>query len=78
MARPGELVARWGKRERDVLLDWGGDGVGKSDGSWLHSWLSWHKGFDGTFLAELEARGFDLTTLRISVKRKSPVPRGGK
>ena len=70
-AQPGELKARWSKRERDVLMEWGGAGADKSDGSWLNSWLSHHKGFDGTFLAELEARGYDPTTLRVSMKRKS-------
>jgi hypothetical protein len=70
-ASAGELKARWSKRERDVLMEWGGVGADKSDGSWLHSWLSYHKGFDGTFLAELDRRGYDVTTLRISVKRKT-------
>lgn len=67
----GELKARWSKRERDVMMEWGGSGADKSDGSWLNSWLSYHKGFDGTLLEELEARGYDVTTLRISVKRKT-------
>jgi hypothetical protein len=67
----GELKARWSKRDRDVLMEWGGSGADKTDGSWLNSWLSHHKGFDGTFLAELEQRGYDVTTLRISVKRKT-------
>lgn len=69
-AQPGELKARWSKRERDVLMEWGGAGADSSDGSWLNSWLSYHKGFDGTFLNELEARGYDMSTLRITVKRK--------
>lgn len=70
-AKPGELKARWSKRERDVLMEWGAAGADKLDGSWLNSWLSHHRGFDGTFLAELEARGYDLTTLKISVKQKA-------
>lgn len=70
-ARPGELKARWSARERDVVMEWGAAGADKSDGSWLNSWLSYHKGFDGTMLKELEARGYDLTTLRFSIRRKS-------
>lgn len=54
-----------------MLLDWGGAGADKSDGSWLNSWLSFHHGFDGTFINELEARGYDIATLRISVRRKA-------
>lgn len=72
-AKPGELKARWSRRERDVLMEWGGNGAGKSDGSWLNSWLSYHRGFDGTFIEELTARGYDVSTLRVSVKRKSAV-----
>jgi len=68
-AKPGQLRARWSKRERDVLFEWGGDGAGKCDGSWLSSWLTWHKGFDGTFLDELKQRGFDPATLKISVMK---------
>ena len=76
-ARPGELKARWSKRESDVVLEWGGSGADKTDGSWLNSWLSHHKGFDGSLLQELEARGYDPATLRISVKRKS-IAKGAK
>lgn len=72
-AKPGELKARWSKRERDILLEHGGAGADKSDGSWLCSWLDRHKGFDDTFLKELERRGYDITTLRISVKQKETV-----
>lgn len=69
-ARLGELKARWSARERDVVLEWGAGGASKSDGSWLNSWLSHHKGFEGSFLAELAARGYDVTTLRVSVRQK--------
>lgn len=69
-ARPGELKARWSARERDVVFEWGGDGASKSDGGWLNSWLTHHKGFDGSLLTELAARGYDVETLRISVRQK--------
>ena len=72
-AKPGELKARWSKRERDVVFEWGASGADKSDGSWLNSWLSYHKGFDGTFLAELDRRGYDVETLRISIRRKTSI-----
>jgi len=68
--KPGELKVRWSVRENDVLLEWGGDGTSASDGAWINFWLSHHKGFNDTFLRELDARGFDVKTLRISVKRK--------
>lgn len=70
-AKPGELKATWSKSLDDIILDYGGQGVGKSDGSWLNSWLSSHKGFDDTFMNELEARGFDIQTLKISIRKKT-------
>lgn len=66
----GELKACWGKKEKDVILKWNGVGTTKSNGSWLCSWLSYHRGFENTFLKELESRGYDLTTLKISIKKK--------
>jgi len=69
--KPGELKACWNKKENDITLSWGGEGADKCDGGWLSSWLTHHKGFDGTFIEELELRGYDITTLKISVKRKS-------
>ena len=75
------LSARWSKRERDVMHYF----TRKSDGHWLHYW--WCVVKDDrlrrpgdppptTFMAELEARGFDITTLRFSceLKPESPPP----
>ena len=70
VAKPGELKARWSAREHEVVFEWGGEGAGKSDGSWLNSWLSHHKGFDGTFLDELVRRGYDPKSLRIYMKQR--------
>ena len=69
-AKPGELKANWSKREKDIMFSWGAEGADKCDGNWLNNWLTWHKGFDNTFLKELESRGYDITSLKISVKRK--------
>jgi len=72
---------RWGKiphDKPDMCLAWG-DGCSKRDGALLH-WLlasprkdyQHDKGvvFEPSFLEELEARGYDLTTLRFSVRKK--------
>jgi hypothetical protein len=69
-AKPRELKARWSKKENDILFEWGAEGADKSDGSWLNTWLTYHKGFDSTFVKELEARGFDLKSLKISIRQK--------
>lgn len=92
-AKPGELLARWGKvkyADPDIVYAWG-QGVPKGDSHLLHSALSAPRTrlnydakfpasrFDATidepsFLQELEARGYDLTTLRFSVQKKSDYP----
>lgn len=81
-AKPGELKAQWGKLSRydkpDFIFDWG-EGIGKPDGHLLYGLLCCerlYKNYDApegpkrTFIEELEARGYDTTTLRFSVMMK--------
>lgn len=82
-AKPGELVARWGKVDGmvDVCYNWG-DGIGKCDASLLNTVIACKRfrpslnnpgGYeaDPSFLDELTARGYDLTTLRFSIQKKT-------
>ena len=81
-AKPGQLIAYWGKLpgdSPDVLYAWGAGGASKADAHLIHSMLSGYghriddkypAKHDG-YLNELEARGYDLTTLRFSVERKA-------
>lgn len=73
-AKPGELKARWSAKENDILLEWGGEGASKSDGGWLSYWLTNQRGFDDTFIKELIQRGYDITTLKITVKKTVGTP----
>lgn len=67
-----DLSAKWNKREQDIMFHYE---YTKSDGHWLHGWLStarWPSTMltpqsEKSFLNELEERGFDITTLKISV-----------
>ncbi len=79
-AKPGELKALWGKLPHDapdICYLWGGEGARSCDGHLLYSMFSGfghRKGqhcveHDG-FLKELEARGYDLTTLKFSIQKK--------
>jgi hypothetical protein len=86
-AKPGELKAYWGKLTRwddpDFIFD-RGEGVGKPDGHLLYGFLCcerlykrWDDSSDApkrTFIEELEARGYDMTTLRFSVMKKPKDP----
>lgn len=73
-AKPGQLLAQWGRDDGDdvgVVYAAGGGGVGTSDAGMLSTAFNYVKGLHGTTLVkELEARGFDLTTLRFSIERK--------
>ena len=81
-AAPGELVARWGKLPHEnpqVCYSWG-EGCTKREAALLHNVLTTERPDWTTkplfskmwpsFLAELEASGYDLTTLRFSVRKK--------
>jgi hypothetical protein len=84
-AKPGELKAQWGKVEGEVDLcfAWGGAGATKSDSALLQQvlankrYLPSFKGPLGTYetenslVEELEARGYDITTIRFSIQKKA-------
>ncbi|HDZ53376.1 hypothetical protein LCGC14_0043150 [marine sediment metagenome] len=80
-AKPGQLKAQWGKlRDEDAdLVFSGGEGIPREDRHMLHSALSgvrwmgplhdkWRS--ELSFIDELKARGYDITTLKISVEKK--------
>ena len=81
-AKPGELVMRWGKVDGDrpeMCYAWG-EGASKRDMHLLHMVIASQRPdpfADRPFskmlpslLEDLEARGYDLTTLRFSVSKK--------
>lgn len=53
------LTVQWSKRERDLMIGF----PAECDGWLMHNALE-------TLRPELEARGYDITTFRFSVKRK--------
>ena len=75
----GTLYAYWSERERDVEFHF----PNKPDGHWLHAWFSDARLGSSLrdeessmgFLKQLEARGYDITTLRFSVRKKPDHPR---
>jgi hypothetical protein len=74
-AKPGELRAKWGRPSpgdpASVCYVWGGSGAEKPDARILSNALEDAPVFSGRSLAqELEARGYDLSTLQFSVKKK--------
>lgn len=78
-AKPGELLVRYGKVPHDapdVVIAWG-DGVSKRDGAFLYYRLACGRPArlpdgepESSLIDELEARGYDITTLRFSIMKK--------
>ena len=68
-AKPHQLKAKWSKSQRDIVYAWG-EGIHKSDAHLLHSALTNTMKFgEKSFQEELEARGYDLTTLTFSIMK---------
>lgn len=62
----GKLAYKWSKRERDYLISY----PSAPDGHLMHSFMGGHMSAT-RFLTELSQRGYDLTTLRVEVKKKA-------
>lgn len=84
-ARPGQLKLQWGKLA-DCAPDHiacRGEGIPKTDANMLFDFISAKRHrtdfdnpgnrlgiYDPSFLEELEARGYDIRTLKISIEKK--------
>lgn len=78
-AKPGELLVRYGKLPNDspdVVIAWG-DGASKRDGAFLYYRLACGRPAllpggkpEISLIEDLEARGYDITTLRFSIMKK--------
>lgn len=74
--RDTTLYAYWSKREKDIMFCY----PRKVDGALLHWQFGKHPeslsepfNLSKTLFQELDARGYDLTTFKFSIKRK-PLP----
>lgn len=79
VAKPRELRAAYGRADRwsepSIVYSWGGDGANKPDGRILSTAIEEAIVFDGKTLAqELDRRGYDLSTLRFSIRLKDVSP----
>jgi len=75
-AKPGQLIAAFGRdgvsgNKPDLIYSWGGQGAGRSDTRLLMRAFEELEVFEGrTLRQELSARGYDIESLRFSVRRK--------
>jgi len=78
-ARRGQLKAQWGKLPGDspeIIYAWG-DGCHRGDGGLIHSMLTspiyhfFDHRYGPSYLEQLEERGYDITTLKFSIEKKS-------
>lgn len=82
--KDGELMMYWGRESPgespDMIFAWQGDITMRRDTRYLHLVLATQQPdlfttplfskMNPSFLEELESRGYDLTTLRFSVRKK--------
>ena len=82
----GQLMMYWGRPDKhdspDIVLAWQGDRLMKADTALLHFHLCSQRPdprvlpifskMDPSLIEELDARGYDLTTLRFSIMKKAP------
>ncbi len=76
-AKKGELKLKYGKidGQNDHVIAWG-DGIPPCDRALLYhlvnskSYSPVRNVWDDSFIEELEKRGYDLTTLQISIQKK--------
>lgn len=74
-AKPGEQKVSWGRpgagQEPAVCYCWGGKGADKSDSRLLCMALEDTPIYEGRSLVEeLERRGYDITTLKVTIQMK--------
>lgn len=75
-ARPGELKLKWkpgsffGPGKGDMEAAWGGEGACKADANFMLGYMLLEKSVFIKTLAEIERRGYDLNTLKISIRKK--------
>ena len=62
---PDTLSARWSKREQDIVFNY----PRKCDGSFLFGMLCHDWRGEPSMVEELKRRGYDIETLRFSVRR---------
>lgn len=69
--KDGWLTAWWGRQYRGERKDLHYGFPCSPDGHFLHNSFNHVKGLDGKpFIQELEERGYDITTLQFSIRRK--------
>lgn len=85
VAKPGELKIVYGRADRynepDICVAWGANGADKSDArTALHALTEKRMGYAfpsmtieerPSLIEELAARGYDITTLRFSIRMKN-------
>lgn len=75
-AKPGELKSGWGKAggsQPAINYAWGGGGADGPDARIVCNALEEAPVYGGRSLVEeLEQRGYDLTTLKFSIRLKKP------
>ncbi len=68
--RPGELYAQWGRCDRHARPDVCAVGLRSDTALFLNAFCFQSILGGKTFIGELESRGYDITTLKFSIRKK--------
>ena len=80
-AKPGELLLKYGKLPNDhpdVCIAWGGEGADKRDANLIFNTLCDDRykfnstETDCSLVEELKKRGYDITTIKFSIRKTQP------
>ena len=76
IAKPGEVRAGWARPERseppELCVAWGGAGADRSDARIVLKALQGCDVYkDRDLVTELESRGYDITTMKFSIRRRA-------
>lgn len=70
-ARPNELKVRWtGTGKHGVEIAYGGKKARRDDANWLLGFLVLSGNQTVRTIKELERRGYDVSTMRFSIRKK--------
>lgn len=76
ITRPEETIyCYWDNKENDLVYHT----PNGPDGHWIHGWMTYYTSLEGkSFMNEIKERGYDPTSIRITIDKDPTHPRWNK